>query len=282
MKKILLLSLLCISLSSTAFAASSLDCGFVQNWVQRSLTEFDKSLNWQRPKLMPRKAFWQALQNLSNFCFGKAWWAESDYLFDHIIDVGFRSLDGYENSTLRYDIEADTTWLERQRLLKEYANPINNTVPETIIQSFNTFRPSAEKPWNTLDLDTNCNIDNTNNISLYGKYKAVCEIASCIVNKRIIITQNTSDKSSIARIKSNENICEQIAQKRYWNEISYIKQLVARSWIRIITNLVEQYTKNYFVNNRWQNLYEKFTRFDQDLIFVNRKVQEWTPVCSAK
>lgn len=282
MKKILFLCTLYISLFSTAFAASSLDCGFLQNWVQRSLIEFDKSLNSQWPTLISKKAFWQALQNLSNFCFGKAWGAESDYLFDHMIDIGFRSLDAYDDKTLRYNIEADTKWLERQRLLKEYANPINNTIPETIIQSFNTFRPSAEKPWNTLSIDTNCNITDTNNISLYWRYKAVCETALCIVNKKIFVTQNTSDKSSIAKTTSNPNLCEQLAQKRYWNEVSYIKQLVARAWTRTITNLIEQYTKNYFVNNRWQSLYEKFTKFDQDLSFVNRKIQEGTPVCSAK
>jgi hypothetical protein len=61
------------------------------------------------------------------------------------------------------------------------------------------------------------------------------------------VTQNASDETSAVRLKSESNICDELSSNRYEAEVSYMRQLVARAGIRTINNLVEQYTKNYFV-----------------------------------
>ncbi len=268
--------------STYANVFDNADCPLVRNGVQKALLEYKKLLNNQFPSLLDEKAVWQALQNLYNSCSGKVGWAESNYLFDHLIDLGFRKLDAYTNPSLRYNLDADTKWAERQTTITEFADPTKNKKPEEIIAGFNAFRPVYTNAINYIPSELTCDITNTDTVPLSAKYKGVCEIAKCISIKKWRVTQFATEKTSISEINNNPELCDIMAKNRYIQENSYIKQLVARAWIRTITNLIEQYTKNYFIWTRRQNLYEQFTKFDQELSFVNRKVQEWTPVCSAK
>jgi hypothetical protein len=50
-----------------------------------------------------------AKQHLGNYCDKDKGTpgAESPYLFDHLIDIGFRKLDAYAEDTLRYGLTAD-------------------------------------------------------------------------------------------------------------------------------------------------------------------------------
>lgn len=286
MKKVLIFGIV-ISIFSSLWTThadifDTVDCPIVRNGVQKTLLEYKKSLNNQLSSIIDEKALWQALQNLYNYCNGKAWWAESSYLFDHLIDISFRKLDAYKDATLRYNLDADTKWTERQTTLTDFADPTKNKKPEEIIIGFNTAR-STNYQWTTLiPSESSCTIENIDIMPLYTRYKAACEIAKCITLKKPRATQFATDKTSTTSLYNEPEVCDILAKNRYLQENSYIKQLVVRAWIRTINNLVEQYTKNYFIWTRRQNLYEQFTKFDQELSFVNRKVQEWTPVCSAK
>lgn len=258
------------------------DCRIVANWVDRALAVFQDDIKSQWPTLVDEKVIGQALQNLSNSCNGKVGWAESNYIFDHLIDLSFRKLDAYTDSTLRYNLDADTKWKEWQKIVTDLANPANNAKPEQVIQAFSSYWPATEQNWTIYTLSNTCNIQNTNQLSLYWRYKATCLIAKCLSEKKALVSQTTTDNTSANLLLDNDQICDTLSENRYQSEVSYMRQLVARVWIRTINNLVEQYTKNYFVWNRRENLYEQFTSFNQNLTFVNRKIQEGTPVCSAK
>ena len=246
------------------------------------MTQFKYDVKSQWSTLVDESTIKQAVQNLSNSCNIVVWGAESNYIFDHLIDVSFRKLDAYSDATLRYNLTEDTKWKERQELVTKFATPSNNTKPEQVIEAFQTYWPSSEQDWTNYIPSTSCNIENTDSLSLRGRYKAACIIAKCLSQKQALITQNETNKTSAVLLLQKGEICDELSQNRYLSEISYMRQLVARVGIRTINNLVEQYTKNYFIWNRRQNLYEQFTTFNQNLSFVNRKIQEGTPVCSAK
>lgn len=258
------------------------DCKIVMNWVDKGIDLFKNDVKSQWNPLVDEDTIGQAVQNLSNSCNKVVWWVESNYIFDHLVDLSFRRLDAYIDPALRYNLDADTKWKEWQDLVTKFATPSNNTKPEQIIQAFSSYRPLVEQAWTTYVYSSTCDIPNTDKLSLYWRYKAACSIAKCLSEKRVLVTQNPSDETSAVRLKKEANICDQLTSNRYEAEVSYMRQLVARAGIRTINNLVEQYTKNYFVWNRRQNLYEQFTSFNQNLSFVNRKIQEGTPVCSAK
>ncbi len=256
------------------------------------------SYNW----LYDSQTIWTALQHLTDYCCiqwyidssrdickwseERVWWAESPYLFDHLINVWFRKLDAYTDAKLRYNLVADNRWTEWQQELQKFNTPSNLATPENIIDIYNSDKfwrttnwSANEKDWFILDVSCNDAKDRYNQLSLYDRYKASCEIAKCLANTTTFAGANSS-KTSINLLQENPEICETIYSNRKNKETLSINQLATRVWIRTITSIVEQYTKNYFVWTRWQNLYEQRTNFDQWLTFVNRKVQEGTPVCS--
>lgn len=274
--------LLCIWQPFVYADFSENDCRIVINWADRALKQYTVDLNSQWSTLVDEKTIWQALQNLYNHCDNKVWWAESNFIFDHLIDLSFRKLDAYADPTLRYNLSEDTKWKEWQKLVTDFANPANNAKPEQVIQAFNTYRPSKEVDSTIYVTSNTCEIPNTNTLSLRGRYKASCLIAKCLSQKRWLIASDITNKTSAIRLDEKPDTCDILSENRYQSEVSYVKQLVARVWIRTINNLIEQYTKNYFVWNRRESLYEQFTSFNQNLSFVNRKIQEGTPVCSSK
>lgn len=261
---------------------STNDCAIVINWVDKAMEWFKNDVKSQWNTLLDENTIRQAVQNLSNSCNSTVWWAESNYIFDHLIDLSFRKLDAYEDATLRYNLSPDIKWKEWQEKLKKFSDPTNNTKPQEIIDTFALYWPAKQADWTTYVPSNTCNITNSDSLSLRWRYKAACSIAKCLSEKKTLVTQNSTDETSAVRLQNNSEICEDLSQNRYLSEISYVKQLIARAGVRSINNLLEQYTKNYFVGNRRQSLYEQFTSFDQNLSFVNRKVQEGTPVCSAK
>lgn len=204
------------------------------------------------------------------------WWAESAYLFDHLIDIWFRRLDAMEDDALRYNLPPDTKWKERQDKIKDLSDITKQQTPEAVIYAYQDIRNKTNDKINIVS--TTCLATWYNQLSLWQRYQAACEIANCIA-KNVVLAWPSDATSSRQRLLQ-KNPCDDITTARINNETAYVKQLLVRIWMRSVTNLVWQYTKNYFVWNRWQSLYENFASFDQWLIAITRKVQEWTPNCS--
>ncbi len=293
------LSLIIIAWESFA-ADTKFDCGLI---VEDKIAASTIAPNWYWYNgLYDNQTIWTALQHLADYCCiqwyinasrwickwseERVWWAESPYLFDHLINIWFRKLDAYTDANLRYNLPADSRWTEWQQELQKFNKPSNLATPESIINVYNSDKfwrttnwQNTDNPWFIIDASCNDAKNRYDQLSLYDRYKASCEIAKCLSNTTTFAWANSS-KTSINLLQESPEICETIYSNRKNTETLSVNQLATRAWIRTITSIVEQYTKNYFVWTRWQNLYEQRTSFDQWLTFVNRKVQEGTPVCS--
>lgn len=283
-------SIALIATSWVWFAAARYDCSLVIDGVQKAASNYQ---NQTANTLYDKQTITLALQHLSDYCCKKwyiqwetactgienrKWWAESPYIFDHLIDLWFRRLDAAENATLRYNLPADTVWAEWQAKIKTFNNPESLTKPNDIVTTYNSTKFWQETNTKSI-IERNCVLSNEtyNSLSLYDRYKVACDISVCIAKIQPILGENSAT-TSVRRLETNP--CDTLLASRKNTETAIVKQLLTRVWIRTITSIVEQYTNNYFVWTRWQNLYEQRASFDQSLTFVNRKIQEWTPVCS--
>lgn len=271
------------------FAATRYDCSLVVNGVQKAASNYQSQSN---NTLYDKQTITLALQHLADYCCKKwyveweeacadienrKWWAESPYIFDHLLNLWFRRLDAEQDATLRYNLPADTAWAEWKTKLKTFNNPESLTKPNDIVTTYNSTK-FWQETFTSTPLES-CTLSNEiyTTLSLYDRYKVACDISVCIAKSQSIIWENSAT-TSVRRLETNP--CDTLLASRKNTETALVKQLLTRVWIRTITSIVEQYTNNYFVWTRWQNLYEQRASFDQSLTFVNRKIQEWTPVCS--
>lgn len=213
--------------------------------------------------------------HLRNYCTQKPWGAESSYLFDHLIDIGFRKLDATEDDSLRYGLAADKKGEEWTKAVATYTDGAKNITPEEIISGFTANR--QDNPTMTFQIDAWCNASGYQNLNLYKRYLATCEMARCIAQKTTIKIWESPTETSAQLVQ--QNLCPTIAMNRRNTELAFIRQLTARAALRTTKNLFTSYADTYFKTRRSQ-LYDEITNFDQWLTFVNHKLQEWTPICS--
>lgn len=209
------------------------------------------------------------------------WGADSPYLFDQLLDLAYRRLDANEDAAARYNLSADPKWEERQKKLVELWNPDNKVTPQNVLESYIANRPQITPP--LIDFNTCTMPENSNSsydaLTLDQRYTVACHMSSCIADKAAKTTSNLIDAS---RASQTINMCHNIVQTRVNQETDYVRQLQVRVGTRNINNIMQQYTQNYFIDTRRQMLYEATNNLSQNLTFVNRKVQEWTPSCSGK
>ena len=224
-------------------------------------------------------------RHLRSYCNKNSEWAESPYIFDHLVNIGFRKLDAIVWKT--YDLTPDTNWIEWQNKITAFSTqfsdswpgktPVTQNTLGKFITDFTKYWPSTA-PW--ISLTNSCAVPNYDSLPLYSKYIATCEIARCISDDILQITNTTNASTDTSKNILTNNLCSSITTNRFISEAIQTKQLITRVWIRSITNTISSYSENYFIWNRRQNLFDKMTLFDQYMTFVNHKVQEWTPNCS--
>lgn len=227
--------------------------------------------------VLDKNSLEMAFLHLKNHCNYIVWWAESNLLFDHLIDMWFRRLDAYENENLRYKLASDSVWSGWIAKLNEFTDTKKTTTPEQIINAYVEFW--WDDPQITIDTPNSgtCAVKNYDQLNLYKRYLATCEMARCISLKKTVVVQEWIMYTSAALVKTDR--CESIVSARKETELAFVRQLTARSALRTTESLFTSYTNTYF-KSRWSDLYENFTAFDQWLTFVNRKIQEWTATCS--
>lgn len=227
--------------------------------------------------VLDKNSLERAFLHLKNYCNYTVWWAESPLLFDHLIDIGFRRLDAFEDERLRYELSVDSMWSRWISKINEFTDAEKITTPEKIINAYVEFW--GDDPEITIDgpnSDT-CAVKNYDKLNLYKRYIATCEMARCISMKKTIVITEWVVQSSASLVKTNR--CLWIVADRKENELAFVRQLTARASMRATDSLFTSYTNTYF-KSRWSDLFENFAAFDQGLIFVNRKIQEWTKTCA--
>lgn len=254
-----------------------------------------------------------ALQNLKKYCCAnyqkeattQQWWCSdsnssdnnygnSNLLYDHLVDVGFRAIDG--DSDLAYNgQELDPVGEKRYQLLygddakHGYATNPLWTIPLEVRTNFWLYRwissrwslnynlnefkdPKNNKDqynnyknkWTTLPTADN---NTTNYIPLASRYLIICHIAQQIVANGEKGTQWFS-------------ACKRLALKRINDETQYMEYVLSTQATTALMKNFNAYTQWYFVQWELARLLEKITEMNAGLTHVNNKVSEMTKMCS--
>jgi len=126
------------------------DCSILIDETNKTVTDknIEEIVNTYNPEyqnILPREAFKKALINLKAYCCTKEIkkscspsdikniqipYPESAFLFDHLIDIAMRRLDGITG--LAYNLSPDPTAIERRTKITEIANSANGIQARTI------------------------------------------------------------------------------------------------------------------------------------------------------
>ena len=206
------------------------------------------------------------------------YYVDSPRLYDHLIDVGMRYLDGDETlqyKTSQWAVVLDTKGKERREFVTQYGDTPTGRIPLELQQKYTEYRGTMIEDFEIWDsISTSCEeskgrFDTTNTArnttSLSKKYFVMCELSSCMVDGK----------------KNNRiNACHSLVTQRIIWERDYVQWLLLyQSSLGLSTNF-EAYAW-YINHDMFTALLEKIVMMSKWLGFVNNKVNEMTRMCSA-
>ena len=273
MKKSILISIIvCIASIGSVLAN---DCNILVNEgkidpIDPSKTVMDENIdslvNWYSytyEKILPAKAFRQALVNLKSYCCQKMIkkscasadiqnikkpFPESAFLFDHLIDVTMRRLDGITG--LAYNLSADPTALERRTKMTEIATSPNGKQAKEI-ESLYTWYRTIHGKYTQENVKNQYN--NTGVVSLGDKYNNLCNLMKEIYEKTY-----TNNKTTIWY--AYMNWCENLVKDRVKRENGYTRILMVEKSNQLFTETTKAYTKKHFVEEKLLALWNLITK----------------------
>lgn len=310
MKRLLILLGISLTLfGSTSMAASIGDCWLFSSTGSNFTYIYWASWNANYGNILPEAWIQRALLNLKTYCCSSklldekicdedkknnifpAEFPESQYLFDHLIDIMFRRLDAKDSDVnwwnLMYNLTPDPTWLTRRNWITTLANSKDWTSPLLIKEAYTLYRTSkwiVPIAWNNETDYLTSRIKEINsdypNWSLRSKYERVCDIA-------VHILYNDTFKNSISKseykdrtLSSAFTSCEKIEINRVENEKIYVQSTLLQKGNKLLYDTVRSYLVDYFLKQRLQELEQ--TIFDLKTFFfdVNKTVTEIVEECS--
>ncbi len=247
------------------------DCLIVSwNNTQSLIQSYESKTNYH--KFLPTESFKIVVANLKAYCCSQVikcsqeeianlpkYYPESPYMFDHLIDVSMRRLDGI--SSLAYGGDVDPMAKFRRETIDEIAaNPIGEQAV-TIEKTFKTYRSELNpKKINNLEerVLPHYNTENTELLSLIEKYNKLCEI-----NK--LLYKDMQDHQAInigkyGETKSFYRKCENIVRERIQRENQYVKLLMIQKSTQMLTETTKAYTKKHFVEEKLMGLRNLITK----------------------
>ncbi len=271
-------------------AEETSDCNLVTTFVQWGKINLPSSLVSRYSQIYSQNDLEVAFVHLWSYCcqekLGKNQCAdsnnlpsevpESPYFFDHLIDVGFRKLDG--DPRISYDaLVLNSRWMERRNTITDLATSAEWSKPEQIFAYFQKYR----KPENLFKdgSQIGCSNFSLKPISeawLANRYLQVCAAASCIVQNEAF----TSLGFWVTNSNTIKNRCNSMAFDRYKREVDYVETVSLYQSSKILTDGFHSYMSDYFLQNRRVTLMEKFADMDSSFATVVQKVMEWTKQCS--
>lgn len=208
MKKIVITTaILMITTIGGVFADDTVnDCNLVANKKYDDSMQMYSVLEGKYQNVIPKTAYEKALIHLKAYCCNQKQilcskeetdslpkektYPASPYLFDHLIDITMRRLDGIQE--LVYGLDVDPAGLARRNLITKAANEINGEQAKTIKKEYTAYWTLHKKTTKNLTwVTTNYNSENSDNFSLGDKYNSLCKIIKTIYediqdNKTII------------------------------------------------------------------------------------------------
>ena len=273
MKKSILISIIvCIASIGSVLAN---DCNILVNEgktapIDPNKTVMDENIDglvsWypsEYEKILPSKAFRQALINLKSYCCQKTIkkscaaadiknikqpFPESAFLFDHLIDVTMRRLDGITG--LAYNLNPDPTALERRTKITEIANSANGR-QATEIEWLYTWYRTIHGKYSPENIKNQYN--NTGVVSLGDKYNNLCNLMKEIYEKTYTTSKTTIRYAYI-------NGCENLVKDRVKRENGYTRILMVEKSNQLFTETTKAYTKKHFVEEKLLALWNLITK----------------------
>ena len=240
------------------------DCELVvNNNIDTVLYNYKNNYN-EYTQFLPAEAFHQALINLKAYCCAQVVnppctdkekanlpkkYMESAYLFDHLIDISMRRLDG--NKALAYGLEPDPTGSERRTKINEIASTTTGIPANEIEKIYKSYRTLHENE--NFDI-TKYNAGNSATFSLRDKYNTLCPT---IKNLYEDIKGGTNDIIIWWYLDENSffNGCENLVQKRVEKENGYIKILMVQKSNQLLNESMKAFTQKHFVEEKLMALW---------------------------
>lgn len=213
---------------------------------------------------------------MDNYCLANKTddYLDSPWLYDHLVDVGFRYLDGVPD--LQYDDtptdRKGTEW--REKITEVWSNP-NGTIPLSIMSQYKEYRWDRSKGPEIVQSQTQTCPDSVvrfvkynedrETLPLSQKYFVICELSSCMAS---------NEKNA------HLSFCQNLALERTIQEDTYVQGVIVYQGEQAIQTSFNSYARSYMNHNRLPALLEKIVTMAKWFWFVDSKVPEMTRMCS--
>lgn len=250
------------------------DCAMVQ-WWNIPYIDFDEDV----ASILPEEAVARASMNLRAYCCEQKMirnteknteickdqdiptgrhFPQSQYLFDHLVDVMFRRLDG--NPELIYvDVPLHPRAIDWRKNIREYAVVPEWKLPIELINA-------AMDDWVSPDAD-----------GLLFLYNTVCDVAYWYYES---LAWSKESPWAQATTRAYLDTCPVITQSIIQYELMYIRMVIDLLANRSLWHSMSTYLKDYYANNRLVNLQSTINEMVGAFTTVNRFYVEWTKQCS--
>lgn len=295
-KRIVTILLGLIASTAYSFAVESYDCKLL--WLISADSDAPNQFKDSFSYLLNEQSLTVALQNLRAYCCSKDLlsdtnknkicnnvqsannFPESEYLYDHLVDVAVRKRDG--RSTEAYNMGIDGKTREYREYMDQIATKPEGSSPDEIIAKIQERRVPKTSPlieW--YNPETCANTKQRKELeskTLYEKLANICTIARCAYDAMTKDQKPTRD-TSIATEIGYEN-CQLMIDDKIYNEFRYMNNVINQAANRKLQKNLNEYLTNYFARDRLLNLQNKIGETYDAFAVVNRFVQEGTKMCS--
>jgi hypothetical protein len=190
---------------------------------------------------------------------------ESNFLFDHLMYVGMSKLDGVQATCDTLQITCHPEATQRRATITEIAEQRDGVPPSRIIWEYLKYRGDESK-----------SIFDESSSYLWAQYQRMCNEAYTIIS-----TQSLGQSSdNLAGFETPRQWCQRIIQKRYLQEIEYIKTLQVEKGLKFANDHIKNYITTYLYQNRGIAMLDTLQELNSGLTHVLSLIQRTTNCCS--
>lgn len=252
-RTIVTIVLVSVSMSCIALAW---DCDFVDS-IEKKKVPIKYSV------IFSDDAFNRAVTNLKAYCCDNypEWinvcnstdevddYPQSEYLYDHLVDVAFRNLDGF-GWNYWYGLEPDVLWSEWRKFILKESESVTGWVAAKIGKEYDKY---WKLKWYQYSDEFLSDYNNIEKVSLADKYYFVCDIVKNII-----------DIDSVWRDKLDSiyyDRCVAMAYNRIHDENLYVKTIMISASNQLLRSSFDAYLIKYFVQEKLSLLKMKLVEF---------------------
>lgn len=193
------------------------------------------------------------------------YYPESPYIFDHLMYVWMKKMDGIQQDcdvlwmsceTREYDVDP----VERRQFITEVAQNTKWFAPWYLLAKFKEARWDETSYWDS------------EKPTMFKAFDRMCQDAVSIryavnVPQNVIKDWNQSGSSLAA-------LCRQVTAERYTQEATYVRTLQIEKWTKFLVDNLKAYLNEYFINKRMADLVGKYAELDGCFSMVSRYVDK--------